>query len=197
MACEKCEKGRQFGFNFCPNCGEDLTLNGLFAQIEVTEKPVSQTEVYETPVATSYQQETPEAPSINTYTQQSNYIPQQPSYQNQSYQQNYYQPPQYQQNYNPYQQQYPYQSQYQYQIQQNQNSKRVGVIPLLGFIFSLLGFYFAIAGLILGIIGINKLKTYNPIVYNVKLNKVFSIFATAFSAGTIVFYILIIASSGS
>ena len=190
MACEKCEKGREFGFNFCPNCGEDLTLNGLFAQLEVTEEPVSQTEVYEAPVATSYRQETSETTSTNTYTQQSNYIPQQPSYQNQSYQQNYYQPPQYQQNYNPYQQQYSYHN------PPSGKGNKVGVIPLLGFIFSLLGIPYFIAGLILGIIGINKLKTYNPTIYNVKLNKIFSILAMALSAGCM-FLIFIFMATGS
>ena len=66
-------------------------------------------------------------------------------------------------------------------LNQGGTGKSIDIIPLLAFIFALCGGYFAMPGLVLAIIGLVKVKTCDPEINNLKLNKIFSIVAVIVS----------------
>ena len=164
MSCVNCNIARSRGYIFCPFCGERIEN-------------------------TNYQNVQNEN-QIPQQTVNQNYISQQPLQNNQQYgqpgyQQNYnqqYGQPGYQQNYNQQYGQPQYYQQSNLQVTAKPKGRRVSVTALLGFIFSFLGLFFWIPALVLGIIGFKKTKTSDDRVYNVTLNKVFSIIAITLSS---------------
>ena len=171
MSCNNCKNAKELGFKFCPQCGE--CVENADVQNEKIKKPYAMVR----PKPESEDNENSKQAIVEQSAQQPIQQPiQQPAY---------YQPIHNE----------PYQ-QGNSQCSQCPQGGRIGIAPLLGFIFSLVSCssaaFFSIPGLIFGIIGLAKMKTYNPMLYNVKVNKAFSIVAVVLSSCIIALVFLVL-----